>query len=272
MNRGYEARVASRWRVLLETHGGGDLTGAAHTLRVAGLYEVEEYEAGPDVPFDDHDLLVLVDAGLSSALGRLQRARRQCGDTPIIVLSNDRSPESAARCLHAGATDFIFLPFIGYELLQRIFNWLDFGYRLHARPVTPASGFRLKAVAASPGNTARERSSSESGRVILLDENGFTVTIGGCANSFTELTYRVVEYLVQRVGIWVRSSELQQNAIGAHAKAGASNVRFHVHRARERFEFTGFARYIHSWPKRGYMWSLDPCDTRHCRGRSERAA
>ncbi len=272
MDRGYEARAASTWRVLLERHGGRDVTGAAHALRVAGLYEVDEYEAGRHLPFDDHDLIILVDTGPPQrALERLQNTRRCCGEKPIIVLSNDRAPESAAAYLHAGATDFISLPFIGYELLQRIFNWLTFEYRSRAAVVTSRSDFRIKAVSRVPASSAR-LPRSEPSDAILLDENGFSVTVGGRASSFTEVTYRVVEYLVQRAGRWVRSPELQRNAIGAFAKAGASNVRFHVHKAREQFEFSGCARYIHSWPRRGYMWSLDPCDTPHCRNRSWRAA
>jgi DNA-binding response OmpR family regulator len=269
MNRAYEARAVSTWRVLLELHGGRDVTGVAHALRVAGLYDVDVYEAGRDVPFDDHDLIILVDTGIPRrALERLQRARSQCEDKPIVVLSDDRAPESAAACLHAGAIDVVSLPFIGYELLQRIFNWLNFRYRPRPGLLTPSSGFRIKAVSSAPGPL----SSSESAPAIVLDENGFTVTIGGRANSFTEVTYRVVEYLVRRAGTWVRSPELQRNAIGAHAKADASNVRFHVHKAREQFEFGGFDHFIHSWPRRGYMWSLEQCATRHCSGRPGRAA
>jgi DNA-binding response OmpR family regulator len=250
-----ESAVA-KWRVLVELHAGADVTGVAHALRIAGLYDVEAYEIEVGAPaLEDQDLIVMVDVGVPrSVLNRLRRARRQYQDKPIVVLSDDPAPVAASACLHAGANDFMSLPFIGYELLQRIFNCLSFRYPSAGVGPARESGFRMKTACPS----------AESSLAVQLNENDFGLTIGGVASNLTEVTFRVVEYLIQRTGTWVRSPELQQNAIGAHAKAGASNVRFHVHRAREQLQLGDFARYLHSWPRRGYMWSFDPCDTPHC--------
>jgi DNA-binding response OmpR family regulator len=248
-----ERRRASRWQVLVETHDGTDVTGVAHALRVAGLYDVEEFEAEVGMPsFDGTDLVVMVDVGARrGVVERIQRARFVYRDVPIVVLSDDPAPMSESAWLRAGANDCMPIPFVSHELLQRIFDLVDRpSFDLASAP----SGFRLKAM----------QPSSECSPTIHLNENDFAVTIEGLTSHLTEVTFRVVEYLVQRAGTWVRSPELQLNAIGAHAKAGASNVRFHVHRAREQFQHRDFARYLHSWPRRGYMWSFDPCDTRHC--------
>jgi DNA-binding response OmpR family regulator len=246
----------SRWRVLVAIDSGRDVTGVAQALRVAGLYDVEECEAELSMlKLEDHDLMIMVDAGAPRrVLERLLSARGRYRDKPIFVLSNDPAPELAAACLHAGANDFVPVPFIGYELLQRVYNWLSVGHLSPNVASARQSGFRLKTVKAG----------SKTSAAIHLNENDFTVTIDGLANNLTEMTFRVVEYLVQRAGTWVRSPELQLKAIGAHATPGASNVRFHVHKAREQFQFGDFARYLHSWPKRGYMWSFERCDTPHC--------
>jgi DNA-binding response OmpR family regulator len=250
-----ESAVA-KWRVLVEMHAGADVTGAARALRIAGLYDVQAYEVEVGVPaLENQDLIVMVDVGVPrGVLNRVRRARRQYQDKPIVVLSDDPAPVAASACLHAGANDFVSLPFIGYELLQRIFNCLSFRYPSPDVETTRESGFRLKTPCKS----------SESSRRVQLNENDFRLTIDGVASNLTEITFRVAEYLIQRTGTWVRSPELQRNAIGAHAKAGASNVRFHVHRAREQLQLGDFARHLHSWPRRGYMWSFDPCDTPHC--------
>ena len=87
-----------KWRVAVEVYGGRDVTGVAHALRVARLYDVHEAELGVLSP-DDHDLLIMVDVGV-----------------PRRVLA----PGSAAACFHAGANGFVRVPFIGNDLLQCI--------------------------------------------------------------------------------------------------------------------------------------------------------
>src|SRR5262249_11468960 len=90
----------------------------------------------------------------------------------------------------------------------------------------------------------------------------------GSVTRLTEAQFGLVARLSATPGQWVRSNVLQREVLKAHAAFGASNVRFHILKARA--ALGTFAMYLHGSQRRGYMWSPHRCDYPHCKSQETR--
>jgi DNA-binding response OmpR family regulator len=167
---------------------------------------------------------------------------------PVVVVCGDASPLAAANCLRAGAEDYIATPFNEVECLARIARRC--AQQRHTSPVIVSKG--------SFAETDRRPETA----AIELREHDWTVVCEGRATRLTPVQFRIVAHLKERATQWVRSAELQRDALEVHAATGASNVRFHVLRLRTALGASG--AHLHSWQRRGYMWSEASCEAPHC--------
>jgi DNA-binding response OmpR family regulator len=233
----------ARRRTLI-VRGSGRLAAQVFDLlkRTEGLHVVCDSDRDPA----SVDLMVLVIASVHQGLTTLQ-ATNLSHPYPIVVVCPDPSPVAAADCLQAGADDYVFAPFDPRELVARVNRSL----RERRGPLATAP-------------PSRRAVRSPDGSPIELRDHDWTIAFSGSVMKFTEAQYRIAAYLIGRTGEWVRTTTLQTEVLMAHAALGASNVRFHV--LKMRAALGEHAVHLHSWQRRGYMWSTSSCDAPHCLG------
>jgi hypothetical protein len=98
--------------------------------------------------------------------------------------------------------------------------------------------------------------------VLALDEASLTVNIQGEEISCKPIGFRLLSYLIERRGQWVRSEALGRIVLQCAFQRSASNLRWHVLQARRAL---GRRRTsLHSDNRLGFMFDLAPCGRRHC--------
>jgi DNA-binding response OmpR family regulator len=156
----------------------------------------------------------------------------------IVVLSSDARAEAAAACLEAGADDFIRLPFQAAELIGRV----------------AAVARRIESTAVRALD-------------VHLEANAMAVDIGSWRTHFTKTGFDLFACLARHTGVWITTEELRRRVLRTSFAPGASNVRWHVLKARE--ALGPFSWCLHGDRQRGYMVKLGSCDAFHCRRATE---
>ena len=99
-------------------------------------------------------------------------------------------------------------------------------------------------------------------QAVQMHADEWTIEVDRHRLRLTAVQFGIVARLMVTPGQWVRTAVLQREVLGANARTGASNVRFHIHRLRRSLGCC--ACYLHGKPRWGYMWSPHRCDSPQC--------
>jgi DNA-binding response OmpR family regulator len=228
-------------------------------LGVVGLYELHDGRSlSSREAFDSVDLFVLTVAGVASANDAIRRIRYARGVGyvgPLLVIGDVQLPHVEADFLYAGADDYVSFPSNGWAFLARVYRLVQ---RSNLRRID-------RGVAAEILPTGSEKISLSN---IEMRENDLALTIDGKFAQLTAIQFHIVAHLLARAGQWVRSSELQSDAIKLPAthQHDPSNVRYHINQIRARLAKLNksCASFLHSERVLGYMWKVGCCDRPHC--------
>lgn len=161
--------------------------------------------------------LVVLDIGLPGMLGLevLERFRKRCATTPVLVLTAHDTLQDKVTGLKAGADDYVLKPFMFEELEARL-------HALLRRTQSERAGW-LEA-----GPLRQDKKS----RQIFLH------------NQPLEISHRetaVLELLMQRYGRVVSKDQLAEHLTGLQEEIGQNAIEVYVHRLRKKLEPHGIA-------------------------------
>jgi DNA-binding response OmpR family regulator len=196
---------------------------------------------------EDVDVLLLAgpagaDRGWHALVDAVKSARDSGYSGAIFVLSTKAGPHIERACLRAGADDFVTTTrssSVFTARLERLVAWRQ--ARVIAAPVSRPALQKLS---------------------VKLDRDRSVLRIDGTSVKLSRAIFRVVACLIRTARKWVSAMDLQKEALGVHAAQRSSNVRVHVHGARR--ALGPYEWFLHSSHDGGYMWSIDPCDEKHC--------
>lgn len=178
--------------------------------------------------------LIILDVGMPGMDGLTAcRALRALSDVPIMMLTGKDSEQDIVSGFEAGADDYIVKPFRGRELVARIHAILQRA----RRPAQPAENLLTY-------------------RDLSVDLDGQRVYRGDDVLALTTLEFRLLHYLMQRVGAVVEKEALFRDVWGYSLPAGGMNlIEVAVRRLREKVE-TGPSnpRYIQTVRGIGYRF------------------
>lgn len=118
--------------------------------------------------------LIIMDLMLPGMNGEELLPRiREISGTPVIVLSAKDSLDSKLELLNAGAEDYMTKPFELAELVAR-------------------AGVQIRRFSADRGGGARKLTYKE----MILDNDSYSVTVGGTELSLTKQEYKILELLL----------------------------------------------------------------------------
>jgi len=156
--------------------------------------------------------LVILDLGLPDMDGlNIIKQVRECGDTPIIVLSARGGDQDKIDALELGADDYLTKPFSAGELLARIKVALR-----HSRPAN-----------ASADNIFEYEA-------LKINFTGRVVTINGEEVHLTPIEYKLLTTLAKNAGKVVTHTQLLKEVWGKNAPENNNYLRIHTQHLREK--------------------------------------
>jgi DNA-binding response OmpR family regulator len=215
-----DPRMARYLRANLDRAGYHALTAA--DLAVA-LRQIDAEE--PDV--------ILLDAALPADPPHdpLQRALARTS-APVILLTREASPASAALALDAGAADVIAMPLSVEETLARVRRAL----RLSPHTAHGAHGGRVTVC----GD-------------LVIDETERRVTLAGAPIALSKIEYRLLRVLARNAGKTISHATLLEQVWGPAYRQEIEFIWVHIRRLRRKIEpDPSHPRYIQTAPGVGY--------------------
>jgi two-component system, OmpR family, response regulator VicR len=186
----------------------------------------------------DHPDLVLLDLNLGSWSGlELMTEIRRRGRLPVIMLTSRDREEDIVAGLDAGADDYITKPFSHRELLARVRARLRF---------------------AEPGEAPNDSSGPADNILVAgplaLNPVDHMVLLDGQPLNLTVTEFRLLHYLLTRVGAVVPTQELLKHVWGYDDPSGNDVVRVALYRLRRKLGDTAEQpRLLHTVPAVGVM-------------------
>lgn len=218
-----DARLARYLRANLERSGYRALTAVdlAATLQQIDVEEPDIILIGADLPAEaPHD-------PVRRALARTS--------APIIVLTREADPSSAALALDAGVADVIAMPFSIEETLARV----------------------RRALRSSP----HAAHNAPSGRItvcgdLVVDEAERRVTLAGAPVTLSKTEYRLLRALARRAGKTIAHEALLEQVWGPAYRQEIEFIWVYIRRLRRKIEpDPAHPRYIVTTPGVGYQLS-----------------
>jgi DNA-binding response OmpR family regulator len=181
--------------------------------------------------------LVLLDLDLPRMDGwEVCRQIRMVSQTPIVMLTGQRSDEQVVQGLSSGADDYITKPFSPAQLLARIEAVLR-----RAHPASPD-----------------ERAPVMRAGDLELDLQLHAVRVNGQSVPLTRLEFRLLHALALRAGYVVSHRDLIQRVWGYSGGANGPILKSHIRNLRRKIEpDPSSPRYLHTVATVGYRLSAD---------------
>ena len=164
----------------------------------------------------DFDLAVL-DVMLPDIDGfKICAAIRENHTYPVIMLTARVGDIDKISGLTIGADDYVTKPFNPLELVARVKSQIR-------RYVSLGSMEQKQGVITTGG--------------LSIDINAKTVTVDGEEVRLTATEYKIVEYLMENLGMTLSSAQIYENVWHEDAFASEKTVTVHIRRIREKIEF-----------------------------------
>lgn len=187
--------------------------------------------------------LVVVQAETSRLDGyELLRRIRELGDTPVIVVSGDRTPAQIVRALRGGADDYVTTPVDVEVLAARVDAVLR---RTRARRLRPSASIEL-----------------DGGRLVI-DVPRAEVSVRGQRVDFSATEYRLLLFLARRPDRVASTVEILTHVWGLEYVNEPGYVKSYVRLVRRKIEeHPRSPRYLISRRGLGYTLVSQPTDGR----------
>ena len=189
-----------------------------------GLYFATEFR--PDV--------AVVDLGLPGLSGMelIARLRRDGHALPILILTARDRWQDKVQGLKAGGDDYVVKPFHTEELLARL-----------EALVRRSSGWAQSVLECGP---------------VSLDTRSQQLKVNGSPVELTGFEYRLLEYLMLRVGQVVSKTELTERLYEQDFERDSNTIEVFVGRLRRKLDPDGELQPIETLRGRGYRFALTP--------------
>jgi DNA-binding response OmpR family regulator len=164
-------------------------------------------------------------------IGLVRRLRRGGRNTPVLILTARDAPDDVVRGLDAGADDYLTKPFAFGVLLARLRSITRRADRPHVACLQVDD--------------------------LVLDPASHEVTRAGRAIALTATEYRVLEFLLRRVGRAVSRSAIIEGVWGFEEDIEANTVDAFIRLLREKINAGSERKMIHTVRGYGYILRED---------------
>ncbi|MDD3285098.1 MAG: response regulator transcription factor [Patescibacteria group bacterium] len=189
-------------------------------------------ERGAFLARSNHYDLIVLDGNLPNldGLAVLKEIRKEGIKAPVLILTVEAEPAKKGEMFRQGADDYLTKPFLFDEFVWRV-------EALLRRPqIRPEKSWRL-------GNLQLDHKSQ------LAIRNGRRIYLTGKEYALLELFFRRPDEVLSR-------SQIMDNVWENNADPFSNTIEAHIMSLRKKLNLSGEIDYIHTFPGRGYKFSL----------------